>query len=92
MAYPDNLTASGEDREIAEFFTFRPGQPDYVNGPSRNDQWGWLEVYPQHGYVSTPGKDGKESFEEVTVGVSQNTSPDEGRSRHAWRSFCHKSL
>lgn len=76
MAYPDNLTASGEDREIAEFFTFRPGQPDYVNGPARNDQWGWLEVYPQHGYVPTSGKDGKESFEEVTVGVSQNTSPD----------------
>ena len=30
MAYPDNLTDSPEDREIREFFTFRPGQPDYV--------------------------------------------------------------
>jgi len=72
MAYPDNLTDSAEDREIASFFTFRPGQPDYVDGPSRNDQWGWLEDYPQHGYV----KDGKGKYEEVTVGVSQNASPE----------------
>ena len=71
MGYPDNLTDSEEDREIASFFTFRPGQPDYVNGPSRNDQWGWLENYPQHGYAK--GADGK--FEQVTVGVAQNASP-----------------
>ena len=72
MGYPDNLTDSPEDREIASFFTFRPGQPDYVNGPKRNDQWGWLEDFPQHGYVK--GAEGK--FEEVTVGVSQNASPE----------------
>jgi hypothetical protein len=72
MAYPDNLTNSAEDQEIAEYFTFRPGQPDYVDGPTRNDQWGWLENYPQHGYVK--GKDGK--FEQVTVGVAQNASPE----------------
>lgn len=74
MAYPNNLSDSKEDTEIKEFFTFRPGQPDYVNGPSthRNDQWGWLEDYPQHGYVK--GADGK--FELVTVGVSQNTCPE----------------
>ena len=71
MAYPDNLTNSPEDRAIASFFTFRPGQPDYVYGPYRNDQWGWLEVYPQHGYGAS--SDGK--YEEVPVGVAQNTSP-----------------
>ena len=71
MGYPDNLTDSAEDREIAEFFTFRPGQPDYVDGPKRNDQWGWLENYPQHGYVK--GADGK--FEQVTVGIAQNAAP-----------------
>ena len=78
MAYPDDLTDSQEDREIASFFTFRPGQPDYVDGPStdRNDQWGWLENYPQHGYVASRGADGKTSYEQVTVGVAQNTSPD----------------
>lgn len=71
MGYPDNLTDSAEDREIAAFFTFRPGQPDYVDGPKRNDQWGWLENYPQHGYVK--GANGK--FEQVTVGVAQNACP-----------------
>ena len=72
MGYPDNLTDSPEDKEIAAFFTFRPGQPDYVNGPTRNDQWGWLENYPQHGYVK--GADGK--FEQVTVGIAQNACPE----------------
>jgi hypothetical protein len=71
MGYPDNLTNSPEDRAIADFFTFRPGQPDYVNGPKRNDQWGWLENYPQHGYV----KDITGKFEQVTVGVAQNACP-----------------
>lgn len=61
-------------REIKDFFTFRPGQPDYVNGPSRNDQWGWLENYPQHGYVKK--QDG--GFEQVTVGVAQNASDSSG--------------
>ena len=73
MAYPDNLTQSPTDRAIRQFFTFRPGQPDYVNGPhpSRSDQWGWLENYPQHGYVPLPGG----GFELVTVGVAQNAAP-----------------
>jgi hypothetical protein len=71
MAYPDNLTDTPEDREIAEFFTFRPGQPDYVNGPTRDDQWGWLENYPQHGYIE--GENG--IYEQVTVGIAQNASP-----------------
>ncbi|MDR2037679.1 MAG: hypothetical protein LBQ60_07125 [Bacteroidales bacterium] len=73
MAYPDNLTQSKEDREIAGFFTFRPGQPDYVDGPSlsRSDQWAWLENYPQHGYIK--GENGR--FEQVAVGVAQNAGP-----------------
>ncbi len=71
MAYPDNLVEDDTDRRIAEFFTFRPGQPDYVNGPGRDDQWAWLENYPQNGYVQT----GDGGFEEVTVGVAQNAGP-----------------
>ncbi|WP_234367722.1 hypothetical protein [Parabacteroides pacaensis] len=71
MAYPDNLTSDQTDQEIADFFTFRPGQPDYVNGPSRNDQWAWLEMYPQHGYAPTAGGE----FEQVAVGVAQNANP-----------------
>lgn len=72
MAYPDNLTNTSEDCEIAAFFTFRPPQPDYVDGPTRNDQWGWLENYPQHGYVKTDNG----GFELVTVGVAQNAAPE----------------
>ena len=72
MGYPDNLTDSNEDKEIAGFFTFRPGQPDYVNGPTRNDQWGWLENYPQHGYV----KDENGRYEQMTVGIAQNAAPE----------------
>ena len=65
MGYPDNL-----GKEIQNFFTFRPGQPDYLKGASRKDQWGWLEIYPQHGYVEyAPDK-----FEEVTVSVAQNAT------------------
>ena len=78
MAYPESLDDSAESREIADFFTFRPGQPDYVFGPTEglNDQWGWLEDYPQHGYVTSTGPDGSTCYEQVTVGVAQNTSPD----------------
>ncbi|MFA6701801.1 MAG: hypothetical protein WCS06_03930 [Dysgonamonadaceae bacterium] len=72
MAYPDNLTETTEDKEIAQFFTFRPGQPDYVNGPTRDNQWGWLENYPQHGYV----KNETGGYEQATVGVAQNASPE----------------
>jgi hypothetical protein len=71
MGYPDNLTDSAEDKEIKEFFTFRPGQPDYVDGPKRNDQWGWLDNYPQPGYAKGPNG----VFEQVTVGVAQNAGP-----------------
>lgn len=74
MAYPHNLTDSKEDQAIRRFFTFRPGQPDYVDGPNPHfpNQWGWLENYPQHAYV--PCADGQ--FELVTVGVAQNTAPE----------------
>ena len=71
MAYPDSLTKSPEDEAIRTFFTFRPGQPDYVRGPWRDDQWGWLENYPQHPYRKVA--DGRPEL--VTVGVAQNACP-----------------
>jgi len=64
MGYPDNLSD-----EIKNYFTFRPGQPTYNQGPSRQDHWGWLEIYPQNGYVRT-----NTGFEQVTVGIAQNWS------------------
>ena len=68
MAYPDNLSD-----EIKNYFTFRPGQPTYNSGPSRDDHWGWLEVYPQHGYAKK-----STGYEQVTVGVAQNWSAVRG--------------
>jgi hypothetical protein len=74
---PIEVTA-GIDQAVVNsmktFFTFRPGQPDYVSGPTRNDQWGWLENYPQHGYVPKSGG----GYEQTTVGVAQNASDATG--------------
>ncbi len=81
MAYPDNIADVPGDavktkmhQDIRNFFTFRTGQPAYNVGPVRDDQWGWLEIYPQHGFVNS----GNGSYEEVTVGVAQNWSKERG--------------
>lgn len=71
MAYPDNIAP-----EIKDFFTFRPGQPVYDKGPERPDHWGWLEIYPQHGFA----KNNDGSFEQMTVGTSQNWTKKNGLS------------
>jgi hypothetical protein len=54
-----------------DFFTFRKPEPSYFTGPSGPNQWGWLEVYPQHAF-----KDGEGKVEMVTVGVAQNAVGD----------------
>lgn len=65
MAYPDNVP-----EPMKSFFTFRPGQPVYKTGPTRPDHWGWLEIFPQHGFVKLPGG----GFEQATVGAAQNAT------------------
>lgn len=57
--------------ELKDFFTFRGCQPSYFAGPTEPNQWGWLEVYPQHIF---PGSDGKP--EQVVVGIGQNAQGD----------------
>ncbi len=52
---------------LRSFFTFRKPQPDYFIGPTGPNQWGWLEVFPQHAFTNAAGR-----VEEVTVGVAQN--------------------
>lgn len=76
MAYPEIVDSDDDpmNKEIREFFTFRPGQPDYVNGPANNTQWAWMEVYPQNKYVTRP--DG--SCEQVVVSTAQNTCDANG--------------
>lgn len=51
-----------------DFFTFRKPQPDYFQGPTGPDQWGWLEKHPQHVFRNSAGE-----AEQMTVGVGQNT-------------------
>ena len=79
MCHPEALPESGactsDDvmlKEIKEFFTFRPGQPGYGCGPHSDDEWGWLEKFPQHKYGERP--DG--SCEMMTVGVAQNCNDE----------------
>jgi hypothetical protein len=73
LADPERLgkpTASGtapEPDPVPGFFTFRKPQPDYFQGPTGPNQWGWLEVTPQHAFHDAAGKP-----EQATVGVAQN--------------------
>lgn len=93
MAYPDNLGTTGVEGQIRDFFSFRPGQPDYVQGPQLSNDWGWLEVMPTHGYV----KDKKGRYEQAVVGIAQNASVISGGHCAAFnlpgtfgRSYSHK--
>ncbi|MBP7050284.1 MAG: hypothetical protein KBE65_04650 [Phycisphaerae bacterium] len=61
-----------KDSAIQSFFTFRKPIPSYFTGPSGPDQWGWLEVYPQHVFRDKEG-----NVEQVAVGIAQNAvGPD----------------
>jgi hypothetical protein len=53
--------------EVRDRFTFRKPQPDYFVGPTGPNQWGWLEVYPQHVFTNATGVP-----EQMAVGVAQN--------------------
>ncbi|MEN8204137.1 MAG: polysaccharide deacetylase family protein [Bacteroidota bacterium] len=66
----------GKLSAIKDFFTFRPGQGSYTSGPTYSpaDQWGWLEVYPQHGFKGNSST----GYEQVTVGVAQNANDISG--------------
>lgn len=54
--------------EVKGFFTYRKPQPSYFEGPTGPDQWGWLEVHPQHVFYNSNGDP-----EQMTVGVAQNS-------------------
>ncbi len=54
--------------DVKAFFTYRKPQPSYFEGPTGPDQWGWLEVHPQHVFYNSNGDP-----EQMTVGVAQNS-------------------
>ena len=59
------------DSEVLNFFTFRTPQPSYFVGPNGPNQWGWLEVYPQHIFKNIANVS-----EQMVVGVGQNAVGD----------------
>ncbi len=65
----DNL-----DKEILNFFTFRPGYAGYTNNPVVQGAWGWLSIYPQPYYCNTKEEVRYKTPEQVTVGVAMNHS------------------
>ena len=66
----DNL-----DKEILNFFTFRPGYAGYTNSRVvQGGQWGWLSIYPQPYYCATKEQAREKKPEQVTVGVAMNHS------------------
>lgn len=74
------LVLGSEDvAKMLDFFTFRKPQPDYFVGPTGPNQWGWLEVFPQHGFYTIENDEQsdeqgneKQVIEEVAVGIGQN--------------------
>lgn len=71
MADPNLIGDDEQAAKIREFFTFRKPQPDYFAGPTGPNQWGWLEIHPQHGFYILD-KDGNPVVEQVAVGTAQN--------------------
>lgn len=69
-AYPSSLSDSVMDRQIAEFFTFRPGYATYF-GKREFDTWGWLSTYPQARHYQ---QSDRRTLEQITVGVAQNAN------------------
>lgn len=66
-------TSKALDAEIAYFFTFRRGVPQYNDTPKTNtDLWGWLARYPQATYTD------KNGMKQISVGVAQNWSASAG--------------
>lgn len=59
------------DEALRDFFTFRKPIASYFTGPDGPNQWGWLEVFPQHVFENDRGE-----AEQMTVGVAQNAVGD----------------
>ena len=64
LAYPQFFQ---HNPEILNFFTFRTPQPSYFVGPTRANQWGWLEVFSQHIFYNNAN-----ASEQMTVRIAQN--------------------
>ncbi len=69
-----SLSLSETDQEIAEFFTFRGGQPSYFVDRTTYKTWGWLSAIPQAKYYASRDDVRAKRIEQMTVGVAQNAN------------------
>lgn len=74
MAMGDSVHAGASmaEKEIANFFTFRAGQPGYSLERTDLKNWGWLSLYPQNVYFASREDYSANRVEQMTVGVCQN--------------------
>ena len=66
------------EKEIANFFTFRAGQPGYVVDKTNNGNWGWLSMYPQALYYKDNADRKNGVVEQMTVGIGMNHDYEKG--------------
>ena len=67
-----NPNNSPVEKEIANFFTFRAGQPGYVVENTDYRTWGWLSMYPQAKYYESSKDKSQGIVDQITVGVAMN--------------------
>ena len=67
-----NAASSPIEKEIANFFTFRAGQPGYVVDKTDYGSWGWLSMYPQATYYANRADHAEGIVEQMTVGIAMN--------------------
>ena len=74
MAIPASFNPNNSpvEKEIANFFTFRAGQPGYVVDQTDYRTWGWLSMYPQAKYYESSKDKANGIVDQITVGVAMN--------------------
>ena len=73
MAHPEGLDPNdATDKGLAEYFTYRPNFPEYVDGNPQFGHWGWLSIFPQAVYYANAADKEANRPEQITVGVAHN--------------------
>lgn len=73
MGYGESLNQNNvTEKEMANFFTWRPGMPSYNVTKKQVGNWGWLSVYPQAVHYADERDKRAGVAEQMTVGVAVN--------------------
>ena len=71
-SYHVDPNSSKTMKEIANFFTFRSNEPEYIVENPKLGWWGWLSMYPQAVYYKNAEEKAAGNAEQITVGVAMN--------------------